>query len=106
MGSAGHSGAAMENADFILLAATGLVLLAVAGAAATNRAGAPLLLVFLSLGMLAGVEGPGRIDFHAHDQAYADRQKHQIPISVKSETAAECSELPCLEHFSEYLTGL
>lgn len=60
----------MDNADFILLAATGLVLLAVAGAAATSRAGAPLLLVFLSLGMLAGVEGPGQIDFHAHDQAY------------------------------------
>lgn len=60
----------MDNADLILLAATGLVLLAVAGAAATSRAGAPLLLVFLSLGMLAGVEGPGQIDFHAHDTAY------------------------------------
>lgn len=60
----------MDNADLILLAAAGLVLLAVAGAAATSRAGAPLLLVFLSLGMLAGVEGPGRIDFHAHDRAY------------------------------------
>lgn len=60
----------MDNADLILLAAAGLVLLAVAGAAATSRAGAPLLLVFLSIGMLAGVEGPGGVDFHAHDQAW------------------------------------
>ncbi|TGY89191.1 potassium/proton antiporter [Marinicauda algicola] len=60
----------MDNAELILLAAAGLVLLAVAGAAATSRAGAPLLLVFLSIGMLAGVEGPGGVDFHAHDQAW------------------------------------
>ena len=60
----------MDNAEFILLAAAGLILLAVAGAAATSRAGAPLLLVFLSLGMLAGVEGPGGVDFHAQDTAY------------------------------------
>ncbi|XBQ17488.1 MAG: potassium/proton antiporter [Oceanicaulis sp.] len=60
----------MENSDLVLLAASGLVLLAVAGAAATSRAGAPLLLVFLSLGMLAGVEGPGGFDFHAMDTAY------------------------------------
>lgn len=60
----------MENSALILLAASGLVLMAVAGAAATSRAGAPLLLVFLSLGMLAGVEGPGGIDFHAMDAAY------------------------------------
>lgn len=60
----------MENTALILLAASGLVLMAVAGAAATSRAGAPLLLVFLSLGMLAGVEGPGGVDFHAMDAAY------------------------------------
>lgn len=54
----------------ILLATSGLVLMAIAGAAATSRAGAPLLLVFLSLGMLAGVEGPGGLDFHAMDAAY------------------------------------
>lgn len=44
--------------------------MAIAGAATTSRAGAPLLLVFLSLGMLAGVEGPGGLDFHALDAAY------------------------------------
>lgn len=60
----------METTALILLAASGLVLMAVAGAATTSRAGAPLLLVFLSLGMLAGVEGPGGIDFHAMDAAY------------------------------------
>jgi cell volume regulation protein A len=60
----------MENPALILLAASGLVLMAIAGAATTSRAGAPLLLVFLSLGMLAGVEGPGGLDFHALDAAY------------------------------------
>ncbi|MEQ8435422.1 MAG: potassium/proton antiporter [Oceanicaulis sp.] len=60
----------MENPALILLATSGLVLMAIAGAATTSRAGAPLLLVFLSLGMLAGVEGPGGLDFHALDAAY------------------------------------
>ena len=41
---------------------------------------------------------------HPHDQSDGDGQKHQIPIPVKSETAAESSELPCLEHFSGILT--
>ncbi|MFC4726231.1 potassium/proton antiporter [Glycocaulis abyssi] len=60
----------MGSAEFILLAAAGLVLLAIAGAAATRQAGAPLLLIFLVIGMLAGEEGPGGIAFHAHDTAY------------------------------------
>lgn len=60
----------METAELILLAAAGLVLLAIAGAAATRQAGAPLLLIFLVIGMLAGEEGPGGIAFHAHDTAY------------------------------------
>lgn len=60
----------MDTAELILLAAAGLVLLAIAGAAATRQAGAPLLLIFLVIGMLAGEEGPGGISFHAHDTAY------------------------------------
>lgn len=60
----------MGTSEFILLAAAGLVLLAIAGAAATRQAGAPLLLIFLVIGMLAGEEGPGGIAFHAHDTAY------------------------------------
>ena len=38
---------------------SGLVLAAVAAAALADRLGAPFLLVFLALGMLAGPEGPG-----------------------------------------------
>ncbi|MGY6661645.1 MAG: potassium/proton antiporter [Glycocaulis sp.] len=65
-----YIGSIMDTAELILLAAAGLVLLAIAGAAATRQAGAPLLLIFLVIGMLAGEEGPGGIAFHAHDTAY------------------------------------
>lgn len=60
----------MQTSDVILLAAAALVLLAIAGAAATRQAGAPLLMIFLALGMLAGEEGPGGIEFHDHNVAY------------------------------------
>jgi len=60
----------MDSANFILLAATGLVILAIAGAAITRRAGAPLLLIFLGLGMLAGNEGPGPLRVEAQDGVY------------------------------------
>lgn len=60
----------MQTSDVILLAAAALVLLAIAGAAATRQAGAPLLMIFLALGMLAGEEGPGGIEFHDHNAAY------------------------------------
>lgn len=66
----GHISHIMGTSEVILLAAAGLVLLAIAGAAATRQAGAPLLLIFLVIGMLAGEEGPGGIAFHAHDTAY------------------------------------
>ncbi|TRO97094.1 potassium/proton antiporter [Glycocaulis profundi] len=60
----------MQTADLILFGAAALVLLAIAGAAVTRQAGAPLLLIFLCLGMLAGEEGPGGIAFHNLDLAY------------------------------------
>lgn len=60
----------MNSGDYILLAAAGLVILAIAGAALTRRAGAPLLLIFLGLGMLAGREGPGNFGIDAPGTAY------------------------------------
>tara|TARA_R110002073_G_scaffold18767_9_gene69159 strand:- start:558 stop:2573 length:2016 start_codon:yes stop_codon:yes gene_type:complete len=60
----------MNSGDYILLAATGLVILAIAGAAITRKAGAPLLLIFLGLGMLTGTEGPGPLQVEAEGTAY------------------------------------
>lgn len=60
----------MNTSDLILLVAAGLVILAIAGAAITRKAGAPLLLIFLGLGMLAGNEGPGNIRIEAQGTAY------------------------------------
>jgi len=53
----------MEFANQILLVAGLLVMLSILAAAFTPRLGAPLLLVFLLIGMLAGEEGPGGIVF-------------------------------------------
>ncbi|MBA4802911.1 MAG: potassium/proton antiporter [Euryhalocaulis sp.] len=60
----------MDSAAYILLLGSGLVVLAIAAAAATGRIGAPILLVFLALGMLAGEEGPGGIAFENYELAY------------------------------------
>lgn len=53
----------MTDANHIMLAATLLFLGAILASAAAGRIGAPLLLVFLALGMLAGEDGPGGIRF-------------------------------------------
>lgn len=47
-----------------------LLLLAILAGRVSSRLGAPLLLVFLGLGMLAGEDGPGRIAFHDFHMAY------------------------------------
>lgn len=60
----------MESAAYILLLGSTLVVMAIAAAAATGRIGAPILLVFLALGMLAGEEGPGGIAFENYELAY------------------------------------
>lgn len=47
-----------------------LLLLAILAGRVSSRLGAPLLLVFLGLGMLAGEDGPGGIQFHDFHLAY------------------------------------
>jgi len=53
----------VEAADNLILVAGLLLLLSIFAGLASSRIGAPLLLVFLGLGMLAGEDGPGGIDF-------------------------------------------
>ena len=58
----------MEATHQLILLGSVLVLLSIFAGLFSARAGAPLLLVFLGLGMVAGGEGPGGIlfrDFHA-----------------------------------------
>lgn len=61
----------MEDGAQILLSLSGLVLVALAAAAAGERVGAPLLLIFLAVGMLAGPEGPGGLVVEDPDLAFA-----------------------------------
>lgn len=58
----------MELASQLILVGAALILLSIVAGLVSSRLGAPLLLVFLALGMLAGEDGPGGIqfdDFHA-----------------------------------------
>ncbi|HEX3415028.1 MAG TPA: potassium/proton antiporter [Stellaceae bacterium] len=58
----------MEASHHLILLGSALVLLSIFAGVFSARFGAPLLLVFLGLGILAGQEGPGGIlfrDFHA-----------------------------------------
>src|SRR5215470_13315787 len=57
----------MEAISVTLLVGAGLVVLSILASAYATRLGAPVLLIFLILGMLAGQDGPGGIvfnDFH------------------------------------------
>ena len=53
----------MEHANHLILIGAALVAASVIISAFATRAGTPLLLVFLALGMLAGEDGPGGIKF-------------------------------------------
>lgn len=60
----------MDLAHQLILISAGLVVLSILAGLASARIGAPLLLVFLALGMLAGEDGPGGIDFDNFGAAY------------------------------------
>ena len=60
----------MEFANALILICAALILLSIFAGIVSSRIGAPLLLVFLALGMLAGEDGPGGIDFDDFQAAY------------------------------------
>ncbi|MBD5770924.1 potassium/proton antiporter [Marinomonas colpomeniae] len=59
----------MDTNSFIFLAGI-LLLVSILASSLTVRAGLPLLLVFLGIGMLAGEEGIGRLDFDNSNLAF------------------------------------
>lgn len=60
----------LHSSNLPLLAGSLLVLIGIASSLLARRFGAPLLLVFLVLGMLLGVDGPGGIRFHDYRATY------------------------------------
>lgn len=62
---------ALYQNDLLLLAAALLLLAGILSSLLARRFGAPLLLVFLAIGMLAGEDGPGGIHFDNYRLTYA-----------------------------------
>jgi len=60
----------MDFGNALILICAGLILLSIFAGIVSSRIGAPLLLVFLALGMLAGEDGLGRIAFDDFQTAY------------------------------------
>lgn len=60
----------MEFANQLILVGSGLILISIFAGTISSRVGAPLLLVFLILGMLAGEDGPGGIEFDDFELTY------------------------------------
>lgn len=60
----------MDVAHQLILVGAGLIFVSIFAGLVSARVGAPLLLVFLALGMLAGEDGPGGIDFDDFEIAY------------------------------------
>src|SRR5687768_10628610 len=53
----------MEFTNHLVLIGSAFLVVSIVASAVSARLGAPLLLVFLLIGMLAGEDGPGRIQF-------------------------------------------
>jgi cell volume regulation protein A len=60
----------MESWNYAILVGSALLLVAIVASDISSRMGAPLLLIFLLLGMLAGEDGPGGIRFDDFETAY------------------------------------
>jgi len=60
----------MHDADLILLLCAGLTVISVLTSVVALRVGAPLLLLFLAIGLVAGENGPGGIVFDDAPAAY------------------------------------
>jgi potassium/hydrogen antiporter len=60
----------IELVDTAIFVASALVLLGIFSSLIATRFGAPLLLVFLVVGMLAGQDGPGGIIFNDYQATY------------------------------------
>ena len=60
----------MEFSNHAILIGAVLVLLSILASTLSARTGAPLLFVFMGIGMLAGEEGPGHIRFGDYQVAY------------------------------------
>lgn len=60
----------LHSSNLPLLVAAILVLVAIASSLLARRFGAPLLLVFLILGMLIGVDGPGGVRYHDYQTTF------------------------------------
>ena len=60
----------MDFANHAVLIGAVLVMLSILASVVAQRAGAPLLLVFLGIGMMAGAEGAGGISFRSFEMAY------------------------------------
>ncbi|MEP1030283.1 MAG: potassium/proton antiporter, partial [Alphaproteobacteria bacterium] len=60
----------MELSNHLILIGSALILVSIIAGTLSSRFGAPLLLVFLVLGMLAGEDGPGGLKFNDYDTTY------------------------------------
>tara|TARA_R110001592_G_scaffold129379_1_gene341815 strand:- start:6447 stop:8240 length:1794 start_codon:yes stop_codon:yes gene_type:complete len=60
----------MELSNHLILIGSALILVSIVAGTLSSRFGAPLLLVFLVLGMLAGEDGPGGLKFNDYDATY------------------------------------